>query len=87
MGLKTLNKSEAIAVLRELFDALQGSSVVNCISLDGSQVSHIFTGGYEIRLKCELDSKSRDIMKGITKKNNLEMKEQNGYVILHSCGD
>jgi hypothetical protein len=82
-----MNKSEALALLHEFNEALGKSGTVTCISLDGSQVSHIFTGGYEIRMKCELDSHSREILRGIVKKHNLSMKEQNGYVILHSFGE
>ncbi len=82
-----MNKSEALAVLHELNDALKDSVSVSCVSLDGSQVSHILTGGYQITMKCELDSYSRDIIKDIIKRHNLAMKEQNGYVILRSFGD
>jgi hypothetical protein len=81
-----MNKSEALAVLHEFYDACKESATASCISLDGSQVSHIFTGGYQTKMKCELDSYSRDILKGIIKKHNLEMREQNGYVILQSLG-
>jgi hypothetical protein len=70
-----MNKSEALAVLSEIRDALKKSEFLSCVSLDGSQVSHVLTGGYEIKIKCELDSVSRD------------MKEQNGYVILRSLKD
>ena len=45
------------------------------------------TGGYEIKMKCELDSTSRDILMGILKKYGLYMKEQGGYVILRSYKD
>ncbi len=79
-----MNKSEALAVLHEFYEACKESGGTQCVSLDGSQVSHIFTGGYEIKMKCELDSPTRDILKVITKKHNLIMKEQNGYVVLQS---
>jgi hypothetical protein len=79
-----MNKSEAITLLHEISKALEKSSSVSCVSLNGSQVSHVFTGGYQIKMKCELDSYSREIMKNIAKTNNLQMKEQNGYVILES---
>ena len=81
-----MNKLEALAVLHEFYDACKESVTVSCVSLDGSQVSHVFTGGYQIKMKCELDSCSRDILKGITKKHNLTMIEQEGYVILQSLG-
>ena len=81
-----MNKSEALVVLHEFYDACKESVTASCVSLDGSPVSHIFTGGYQIKMKCELDSCSRDILKGIIKKHNLAMREQNGYVILQSLG-
>lgn len=82
-----MNKSEALAVLSEIREALKKSEVSNCVSLDGSQVSHVSTGGYEIKIKCELDSVSRDAISGILKRNELYMKEQNGYIILRSLKD
>ncbi len=82
-----MNKTEALAVLSEIRDALKKSLDMNCVSLDGSQVSHVLTGGYEIKMKCELDSTSRDIINGILKRYELYMKEQNGYVILRSFKD
>jgi len=82
-----MNKSEALAVLSEIRDALTKSEGLSCVSLDGSQVSHVLTGGYEIKMKCELDSVSRDIINGILKSYELYMKEQNGYVILRSLKD
>jgi hypothetical protein len=82
-----MNKTEALAALSEIRDALKKSVAMSCVSPDGSQVSHISTGGYEIKMKCELDSVSRDIISGILKKYDLHMKEQNGYVILRSLKD
>ncbi len=79
-----MNKSEAIEVLHELYEACKESANVSHVSLDGSQISHIFTGGYEIKIKCELDSPKRVILNGIIKKHNLMMKERNGYIILQS---
>ena len=83
----SMNKSEALAVLSEIRDALNKSTVLNCISLDGSQVSHVLTGGYEIKIKCELDNASRDAISGILKRHELYVKEQNGFVILRSIKD
>ena len=82
-----MNKSEALAVLNEICDALKKLDVLSCVSPDGSQVSHVLTGGYEIKMKCELDSISRDIINGILKRYELYMKEQKGYVILRSLKD
>ncbi len=82
-----MNKQEALVVLHEIHDAWKGKVSESCVSSDGSQVSHIMTGGYEIKMKCELDSTSRDILMGILKKYGLYMKEQDGYVILRSYKD
>jgi len=82
-----MNKLEALAVLREIYDSCKGSLTTSLVSVDSSQVSHIFTGGYQIKLKVELDSYSREIIKAIMKKQKLYMKEQNGYVILLSITD
>ena len=82
-----MNKTEALAVLSEIRDALKESMVVSCVSLDGSQISHILSGGYEIKMKCELDSVSRGIINSILKKYEVYIKEQNGYVILRSLKD
>ena len=82
-----MNKTEALAVLSEIREALKESMVVSCVSLDGSQIFHILSGGYEIKMKCELDSVSRDKINGVLKRNELHMKEQNGYVILRSLKD
>jgi len=82
-----MNKTEALAVLNNIRDALKKSGALSCVALDGSQVSHVLTGGYEIKMKCELDSASRDIINGVLKRYELHMKEQNGYVILRSLKD
>ena len=82
-----MNKLEALAVLHEIGNAVKESASTSVIVLEGSQVSHISTGGYEIKMKIELDNYSRDIIKDIMRKHNLYMKEQNGYVIILSIGD
>jgi hypothetical protein len=82
-----MNKSETLTVLSEIREALKKSEVLSFVSLDGSQISHILTGGYEIKMKCELDSVSRDIINSILKRHEMYMKEQNGYVILRSLKD
>jgi hypothetical protein len=82
-----MNKTEALAVLSEIREALKESMVVSCVSLDGSQIFHILSGGYEIKMKCELDSVSRGILDNILRKYELYLKEQNGYVILRSLKD
>ena len=82
-----MNKTEALEVLSEIRDALNEAHAINCVSPDGSQVSHVLTGGYEIKMKCKLDNVSRDTINGIVKKLRLYMIEQSGYVILRSLKD
>jgi len=82
-----MNKLEALAVLHEISNAVKESASTSVIVSEGSQVSHILTGGYEIKMKIELDNYSRDAIKDIMHKYNLYMKEQNGYVIILSIGD
>jgi len=82
-----MNKSEALAVLHEIYSALTESMSVTRVSLDNSQISHIFTGGYQLKMKCELDRISRDIIQGIMQKHQLYMKEQGGYITLLTIGD
>jgi hypothetical protein len=82
-----MNKTEALAVLSEIRDALKNSKAINCVFLDGSQVSHVSTGGYEIKIKCELDSASKEAVNGVLKRNELYIKEQDGYVIFRSLKD
>jgi hypothetical protein len=82
-----MNKTEALDILSELRDALKESMVASCVSIDGSQIFHILSGGYEIKMKCELDNTSRGIIDSISKKHELHLKEQNGYVILRSLKD
>ena len=77
-----LNKLEALAVLHEIYDECKESVTMTCISLDGSQVSHILTGGYQIRMKCELDGTSRRCIMTIAKKHHVFMREENGYVVI-----
>jgi hypothetical protein len=38
-------------------------------------------------MKCEFDSVSKDAINGVLKRNELYMKEQNGYVIFRSLKD
>ena len=82
-----MNKTEALAVLNEIRDALKKSEALNCVFPDGSQVSHVSTGGYEIKIKCELDSTSKEALNGVLKRNELYIKEQDGYVIFRSLKD
>jgi hypothetical protein len=61
------------------------SVIISSVSLDPeSQVSRNPDGSYLIRMRCDLDSYSRDRIKPILDEHKLAMKEENGYVIIYS---
>ncbi len=70
-----VNKSEALAVLHEIYNACGESVTMTCVSLDAKQVEHAQTG-YQIRIKCELDNPSRQNILTILEKHNLALKEE-----------
>jgi hypothetical protein len=70
-----LNKSEALAVLHEIYDACRESVIMTCVSLDARKVERAQTG-YQIRMKCELDNPSRQCILAILEKHNLALKEE-----------
>jgi hypothetical protein len=82
-----LNKSKALDILHELRDSVKDSPLKRAISLDNIQVSHIFTGGYQLIMKVNLDNYSRTIINELMKRHKLYMKEGNGHVTLRSIGD
>ena len=82
-----LNKSTALVLLHELYNSINESRSKSHLSANDIQVSHIFTGGYEINLKVKLDDYSRAIINKLIKKDNLYMKEGSSQVTLRSLGD
>jgi len=78
-----LNRPEALAVLHEVMSAcgelLLSSSCVNLAP--NSQVVRQPVG-YEIRLKCELDSQSRQCLMPLLVAHGLSAQEEKGYVII-----
>ena len=78
-----MNKSEAAAVLHEIFDVIGESVCISSVSLDNLD-SFVVRGdrGYQIKMKCVLDGDSRDSILPILGKKNLEIREENGYVLI-----
>jgi hypothetical protein len=76
-----MNKSEALAVLHEIYDTCRESVTLTCVSLDSKQIENLGVG-YKIRMKCELDNCSREIIETILVKHNLTLKEENSYVFI-----
>ena len=76
-----MDKSEALAVLHEIYDSCKESVSISCVSLDPEQVRHNGVG-YQIRLKCDLDSFSRNCVEAVLAKHQLAMREEKGYVFV-----
>jgi hypothetical protein len=80
-----MNRSEALAVLHELFTVLQETLLIGCVSLDSKETTFLRgSNGFEIKIKCELDVRSRKCMEPILEKHNLGIKEDEGFIILYS---
>ena len=58
---------------------------MNCVSLD-SQETHAVeeSNSFKIRIKCNLDGQSRDYIKLILEKHQIDMIEEKEFVILYS---
>ncbi len=82
-----LDKSRALDILRELRDKIGESHSAGDILVDSIQVSHIFTGGYQLNMKVNLDVRSKAIVDELLKRHKLYKKEENGRVTLRSIGD
>ncbi len=79
-----MNKSEALRVLHEILDVLRESVTISSVSLDSQSAQVVSDGkGCQIRMKCELDSFSRDCLKPILEKHKLGLKDADGYVTVY----
>jgi hypothetical protein len=80
-----LERTEALTVLHEIFDVCKESVIMNCVSLD-SHVTHRVeeSGSFEIRIKCCLDRQSKDCIKPILERHQLDLREEKEFVILFS---
>ena len=76
-----LNKSEALAVMHEIFDTCRESVTMNSVSLDATYMERS-KKGYQIRIKCDLNSKSRKAVEVILEKHKLGIREEQGYVTI-----
>ena len=78
-----MKKEEALAVLHEISDACKENVTMSCVSLDPTSALLLKAlQGYQIKLKCDLDTQSRDLIVSICAKHTLALTEKNGYVIL-----
>ena len=76
-----MDKSEALAVLHEIYDSCKESVSMSSVSLDPEQVRHN-GAGYQIRMKCDLDSYSKNCIEAILAKHQLTLREEKGYVTI-----
>jgi hypothetical protein len=76
-----MHREEALAVLHEIYYVCKDSVSLTCVSLDAEQVEHTKVG-YQIRMKCELDSISRQRIETIMRKHKLTQKEEKGYMVI-----
>ena len=78
-----MNRVEAIKVIYEIHGACK-SMLISCVSLNqpSSYISET-SKGYQIKMTCEMDNFSRNCLRPIVDKYVLEMKEENGFLILN----
>ncbi len=80
-----MNKAEALVVLHEIFEACKESVVISSVSLDpGTLAARNLNGEYLIKMKCDLDSSSRDSIKPVLTKHRLALIEDNGFATIYS---
>jgi hypothetical protein len=78
-----VNKSEAIAVLREIFAACPEINHADFVSLDPDNLSVNSKGIYTIRLRVNLDRESKEAIKAVLDKHKLEMTVTKDLVVIH----
>jgi hypothetical protein len=80
-----MNKAEALAVLHEIYMAcpeFRGSNIER-IDPNLAKISILQGGLYELRVKCNLDNDSRDIIKPILETHKLEMTETKDSITIY----
>ena len=81
-----LKKSEASTVMHEILQKSNGDLDLTCISLDYSYGSKIFGGiytGYRLKIKCDLDRKSSEVIQAILNKHNLKIEMIGDFVVIY----
>jgi len=79
-----MNRSEAIAVLREIYDLLKESVTVNQVSLDDKSQLVKNGNGYEIKMQCAFDKDCWDGVEQILERHGLGMRVADDLVIIYS---
>ena len=80
-----MNKSEAIAVLREIFAACPEINHADFVSLDPDNLSGNSKGIYMIRLRVNLDRESKEAINAVLDKHKLEMTVTENLVVIHGA--
>jgi hypothetical protein len=83
-GGRTLDKAEALTVLKELFAACPEIGQACFVSIDPDRSSVKPKGSYKIRLGINFDSQHRDSIKKILDTHKLELTEKEDMTIIHS---
>jgi len=78
-----MNRAEAIKVLFEINDECK-SQLMTCVSVEQPSSQIVKTpDGYQIRMKCDINKKSRNCLKPVLEKHKLRLKEEKGFVIVY----
>ena len=68
-----MNRTQTLAVLHEILDALGESIIVNWVSVDSS----------EIKMRCDFNEGTWERVNPILQKNGLSLKIANGHVVIY----
>ena len=81
----TMNRQEAIALLREIIEACSELIEMNYVSLNPAD-ARIRKGvdDYELHVKWVLDERLRQCLTPILEKHQLSMKESKGSIIIYA---
>jgi archaellum biogenesis ATPase FlaH len=81
----TMNRQEAIALLREILEACRGLIEMNYVSLDLADAQIRKSADYyELHVKWVLDERLRQCLTPILEKHQLSMKESKGSIIIYA---
>ena len=78
-----MDRMEALAVLHEISEVCSDSVIMNSVSLDNPTISPA-PRDYQIKIKCTLDSSSKQTIDSVLKKHKLFLKESEGFVVIQS---
>jgi hypothetical protein len=80
-----VNRKEAVSVLREILEACQDLMYLNYVSLNYSDAKiRKNSDGYELYIKCDLNSSLRRCVTPILESHQLRMKELSGAISIYT---